>query len=77
MLVTVKGKKAAEAPDLTLARKKYRMDLVPPGLVVVRYLATEPAEVDRLRTDIQAYTRGLHRFHAVNRNREPHDVIYS
>ena len=62
VLVTVKGKKAAETPNLTVNRKKYRMDLVPPGLVVARYFATEQAEVDRLRTKQESIARELEEF---------------
>ena len=62
VLVRVKGKGTAEKPDLTVARKKYRMDLVPPGLVVARYFATEQAEVDRLRTKQESIARELEEF---------------
>jgi len=62
VLVPVKGKGTAETPDLTVNRKKYRMDLVPPGLVVVRYFATEQAEVDRLRTEQESIARELEEF---------------
>ena len=62
VLVPVKGKGTAEAPDLTVNRKKYRMDLVPPGLVVARYLATVQAEVDRLRTEEERIARELAEF---------------
>ena len=49
VLVLVRGKGTAETPDLTVRRTKYKMDLLPPGLVVARYFPTEHAEVDRLR----------------------------
>ena len=62
VLVTVRGKKAAESPDLTASRRKYRMDLVPPGLVVARYFLTERAETDRLQTDEEAIGRDLEEF---------------
>ena len=61
-LVPVKGKGTAEPPDLTVNRKKYRMDLVPPRLVVARYFATEQAEVDRLRTGEERIARELEEF---------------
>ena len=41
ILVPIRGKGTAERPDLTVNRMKYRMDLLPPGLVVARYYATE------------------------------------
>jgi len=36
-------------PDLTLGRRKYKMDLIPPALVVSRYFGREQAVVDELR----------------------------
>ena len=62
VLVPVKGKGTAETPDLTVNRKKYSMDLVPPGLVVARYFATEQAGVDRLRTEQEGIARELEEF---------------
>ena len=62
VLVPVKGKGTAEPPDLTVNRKKSRMDLVPPGLVVARYFATEQAGVDRLRTEEESIARELEEF---------------
>ncbi len=58
-LVPVRGKGAAETADLTVKRKKYRMDLLPPGLVVARYFAAERAAVDRLRTEEEGIAREL------------------
>ena len=51
VLAPVRGKGAAETADLTVKRKKYRMDLLSPGLIVARYFAAERAAVDRLRTE--------------------------
>ena len=39
----------AERPHLTVRREKYKMDLLPPELVVARYFVTERAEIDRLQ----------------------------
>ncbi len=61
-VVPVRGKGTAEPPDLTVKHKKYKMDLLPPGLVVARYFATERAEVDRLRTDDEEIARELEEF---------------
>ena len=36
-----KNKNIKETPDLTLKRRKYKMDLIPPALIVARYFATE------------------------------------
>ena len=59
VLVPVRGKGAAEAADLTVKRKKHRMDLLPPGLVVARYFAAERAAIDRLRTEEEGIAREL------------------
>jgi len=45
-----KERKIKETPDLTVGRKKYKMDLVPPALIVARYFAREQAEIDELRS---------------------------
>ena len=44
VLVPVRGKGTAEPPDLTVKRKKYKMDLLPPGLVVARHFATRAGQ---------------------------------
>ena len=62
MLVPVRGKAAAETADLTVNRKKYRMDLLPPGLVVGRYFAVERAEIDRQRTGEEEIAREREEF---------------
>ena len=62
VLVPVRGKGTGERPDLTVKRKKYRMDLLPPGLVVARYHATERNELDRLRAEEEAIARELEEF---------------
>ena len=59
MLVAVRGKGAAEAADLTVKRKKYKMDLLPPGLVVARHFAAERAAIDHLRTEEEGIAREL------------------
>ncbi|WP_420633079.1 N-6 DNA methylase [Candidatus Palauibacter sp.] len=42
---------AAESPDLTVKRRKYRMDLLPPSLVAAKYFADAQREVERLRAE--------------------------
>lgn len=48
-IIDDKEKKIKETPDLVIGRKKYKMDLVPPALVVARYFAHEQAEIEVLR----------------------------
>ena len=62
VLAPVRGKGTSEPPDVTVNRKKYRMDLVPPGLVVARYFATEQAEVNSLRVQEEGVARELEEF---------------
>jgi type I restriction enzyme M protein len=58
-LAPVRGKGAAEAADLTVKGKKYRMDLVSLGLVVARYFAAEGAAIDSMRSEEEAAAREL------------------
>ena len=43
-----KSRKIKETPDLTLKRKKYKMDLILPALIVARYFAAEQEALDML-----------------------------
>jgi len=45
------GKRAEDAPDLTVQRMKYRMDLLPPDLVKARFFSEERDEVARLQSE--------------------------
>jgi hypothetical protein len=56
------SQQAFEPADLTVKRKKYKMDLLPPGLVVTRYFSTGQAGVDRLRAEEEAAARELEEF---------------
>jgi len=58
-LALARRKKATETADLTVKGKKYRMDLLPPDLVVARYFVAERAAVDRLRTEEERIAREL------------------
>ena len=57
-----KGRNIRETPDLVVGRKKYKMDLVPPALIVARYCAKEQAEVDALEATREAAERELEEF---------------
>ena len=61
-IIEDKGKKIKETPDLTIKRKKYKMDLVPPALIVTRYFADEQAGVEKLQAAREAVTRKLEEF---------------
>ena len=43
-----KDKKIKEAPDLTIKSNRYKMDLIPPGLIAARYFTVELAEIEKL-----------------------------
>ena len=58
-IIADKGKKIKEKPDLTVKRRKYKMDLIPPTLVVARYFAAEQAEIAKLQSAQETATREL------------------
>ncbi len=57
-----KARKIKETPDLTIGRKKYKMDLIPPDLIITRYFADEKAEVDRLEAEVAKATERKEEF---------------
>ena len=61
-VVEDKERKIKETPDLTIKRKKYKMDLIPPALVVARYFAAEQAHVEDLQATREAAARELDEF---------------
>ncbi|MCC6192945.1 MAG: N-6 DNA methylase, partial [Burkholderiales bacterium] len=61
-IVEDKARNIKETPDLTIGRKKYKMDLVPPALVVARYFAKEQAAVETLQTKQEAAAQALEEF---------------
>lgn len=48
-IIDDKEKKLKETPDLIVKKKKYKMDLIPPGLIVDRYLTAERDVIDKLQ----------------------------
>ena len=52
-------KKIKETPDLVVKRKKYKMDLIPPPLIVARYFADEQAEIDSLQAEQDEATQAV------------------
>ena len=57
-----KDKKINEAPDLTIKPNKYKMDLIPPGLVIARYFAAERAAIEELTTKHELSVNQLEEF---------------
>lgn len=67
-----KERKLSETPDLVVGAgrgaTKYKMDLIPPALIVARYFADEQAKVDELAAAAEEATRAVEEFieeHAV------------
>nr|WP_306274453.1 type I restriction-modification system subunit M [Micrococcus sp. Mcc28] len=58
LAIADKERKLAEEPNLTIGTgktaKKYKIDLIPPALVVARYFAAEQAKVDTLNADLES-----------------------
>jgi type I restriction enzyme M protein len=69
-VVENKERNIRETPDLVVARKKYKMDLIPPTLVVARYFAAEQARVDALEVKREAAGRELEEFVEENSGEE-------
>ncbi|HUP21642.1 MAG TPA: N-6 DNA methylase [Thermoanaerobaculia bacterium] len=61
-IIEDKEAKVKEAPDLTIKRKKYKMDLIPPALIVARFYAAEQAAVEDLHAEQEAAARELEDF---------------
>ncbi|MYA67886.1 MAG: N-6 DNA methylase [Gammaproteobacteria bacterium] len=61
-IVEDKRHKLKETPDLIVKRRKYKLDLIPPELVVNRYYAEESTEIESLRTKCDAASRELEGF---------------
>ena len=61
-IVEDKDKKFKETPDLTIKRRKYKMDLIPPGLIIARYFADEQVAIEELQAKQEDATRELEEF---------------
>ena len=57
-----KERKIKETPDLVIKRRKYKMDLIPPGLIVARYFGDEQATVEALQARREAAAHELEEF---------------
>ncbi len=55
----IQEKNLKETPDLTIKKKKYKMDLIPPTLIVARYYADEQTEIDTLQTALETAEMAL------------------
>ncbi|WP_311948619.1 type I restriction-modification system subunit M [Halomonas piscis] len=61
-----KERKIKEEPDLTIGRgrkaKRYKLDLIPPALVIARDFAAEQARLEALQSELETATRELEEF---------------
>jgi type I restriction enzyme M protein len=65
-----KERKLSEEPDLLIGRgrraTKYKMDLIPPGLIVARYLAGRQERVDQLGVQAEAAAQAVEEYVETN-----------
>src|SRR6266516_3775913 len=61
-IIEDKDRKIKETPDLTIGRKKYKMDLLPPSLIVGRYFSQEQTAITALQAQREAAARELEEF---------------
>ena len=61
-IIEDKEKKIKETPDLTIKRKKYKMDLVPLALIVARYFPAAQAAIETLQAKQETAARELEEF---------------
>ena len=61
-IIEDKEKKIRETADLIIKRKKYKMDLIPPALIVARYFATEQAAIEMLQVKQETAAREVEEF---------------
>jgi type I restriction enzyme M protein len=61
-IVEDKARNIKETPDLGIGRKRYKMDLVQPALIVARFFATEQAAIEALQARQEAAAQALEEF---------------
>ena len=50
-IIENKQAKVKETPDLVIKKNKYKMDLIPPALIVARYFAAEQSAIESLQAE--------------------------
>ena len=58
----IQDKDLKETPDLTIKKKKYKMDLIPPVLIVARYFTDEQAEIDIRQSALETAEQKLEEY---------------
>lgn len=69
-IIEDKEKQIKEAPDLVIKRKKYKMDLIPPQLIVDRYFTQEQSAIEAFQVKQEAAARGLEEYVEENAGEE-------
>ena len=70
VVIDDKERKIKELPDLIVGRKKYKMDLLPPDLIIKRYFAIEQAAIDDAQLKLEEASRMLEEFIEENTGEE-------
>ncbi|WP_407357200.1 type I restriction-modification system subunit M [Methanolobus sp. WCC5] len=50
-IISQKGSKSKEAPDIVIGKHKYKADLIPPELVIARYFSDEKAAIEQMESE--------------------------
>ena len=58
----IQDKRMKETPDLVIKKNKYKMDLIPPTLIVARYFADEQAAIEMLAVKQATAESGLEEY---------------
>ena len=61
-IIDDKERNTKETPDLTVNRRKYKMDLLPPPLIITRFFADQQAGIESLRLSQESAARRLDEF---------------
>ncbi|NBC30628.1 MAG: type I restriction endonuclease subunit M, partial [Spirochaetes bacterium] len=61
-IIKDKSRNIEESPDLTVGKKKYKTDLIPPELIVARYFARKQQNIDELVSNHEAAARELEEY---------------
>ena len=69
-IINDKEKKIKETPDLVIGQKKYKMDLVLPGLVINSYFTVEQSAIEELQARQENAARELEEFIEENTGEE-------
>lgn len=69
-IIEDRGRSIKETPDLVVNRNKFKMDLVPPQLIISRYCADEQERIDHLWMEQEQAARELEEFIEENTGEE-------